>query len=145
MVFKIKLEHACVCGWLNQEYNPMEIKEIFSEKDDLVIIWARVKEVKSDSEIEMIWLNPNNKETINISVLVEKTTEERKYRNVWTVAETKGLKLLENCYGKWTVLIKHNEDVLAKYQFEFKNILAIYNSSKKVSDIENISTFDFSG
>jgi hypothetical protein len=138
-VFIIKLLELCSCNWLTVNFNPICTKNIFTDLDELIIIWCKFSDVSKDSCINMIWKNPKRQNVITIPVKINKSTTEEPVRRAWTVMETKAANILNNCYGNWNVEISEDDNILGEINFDFRNIKSKTLSTNSNSIMMNIT------
>lgn len=134
----IEIVNICSCTELDNKLNPVNIKNIFNQLDEVIIVWCKAVNIKQDIQISMEWYNPDNMPVFKINVKVEATDEEHPFRYFWSMMKHKLLYAIEGKkFGKWTVNISpfgvKNEFVI--------NELAV-NYGDKLKLVSNTSFFD---
>lgn len=107
MVVLIKIINIYSCNNLAEDFTPVNIKTIFNELDQHIIVWCKAKEIKTNTDITMEWFNPENKRVFSIKIVIEKTTKQRPFRYFWSAMKFNLINGIDvKTEGKWTVVVK---------------------------------------
>lgn len=134
----IEIVNIYSCTDLDNELKPVNVKTVFNQLDEVIIIWCKAVNVKRDIQVSMEWYNPDNRLIFTINVNVEATNEERPFRYFWSIMKYKLIHAIEGKkYGKWTVKINPLD---IAYEFVINELTVTYGYKTKA--VSNTSLFD---
>lgn len=95
------------CNNLTEDLTPINIKTIFNDLDQHIIVWYKAEKIKANTEVTMEWFNPENKRVFSIQTTVEKTTNQQPFRYFWSIMKFNLINGINvKTEGKWTVVVK---------------------------------------
>jgi len=111
----------------------VNIKKVFSEVDDFIIVWCQAKNIKKESQVSMEWYNPEGKLVFTINIDVKPTNQEHPYRYFWSVMRYNFINAIKGkVFGVWKVKIKPFD---IEYEFVIKDLksYSLFKESKTIS------------
>lgn len=106
----MKLVSVCTCTSLTDDGYPSDVKSVFTELDETVVIWAKLAEVRQDTSVKMDWFAPNKQRLLSVNIDVEACTDQRPFRCVWSFMKIPLARQVEHGFGVWEVFLQPFND-----------------------------------